>query len=52
MKNVMKGLEREMERWERKRLEELKVKQVDKVVQTVWPVQVEVSPVGMQTDKV
>ena len=41
-----------MERWEKKYLEELRVKQVDKVVQTVRPVPVEVSPVGVQTDKV
>ena len=52
MKNVVKGVERDMERWEKKRLKELKVKQVDKFVQTVQPVQVEVSPVGVQTDTV
>ena len=51
-KNVVKGVEREMERWEKKQLEELRVKQVNKVVQTVQPVLVEVSPVGVQTYKV
>ena len=51
-KNVAEGVEREMERWEKERLRELRVKQVDKVVQTVRPVQVEVSPAGVQTDMV
>ena len=35
---MVKGVEREMERWEKKRLGELRVKQVDKLVQTVRPV--------------
>ena len=48
---MVKGVEREIERWERKRLKELKVKQVDKVVQMVRPVQVKISPICVQTDK-
>ena len=51
-RNVVKGVEWEMERWEKKRPAELRVMQVDKVVQTVRPVLVKVSPVGVQTDKV
>lgn len=45
-------VKREMKKWEKRRLEELKVKQVDKLVQTVRPTKVEVSPVGVQTDQV
>lgn len=43
---------REMERWEKKQIEELKVKQVDKLMQTVQLVPVKVSRVSVQTDKV
>lgn len=43
-------VKREIEKWEKKQVEELKVKQVDKLIQTVKLVPIKVCTVGVQSD--